>query len=210
MIKLDNVTVKFGNKTLIDELSYEFKTGVSYAVTGQSGVGKTTLLNLAAGLIKPKKGRVISDSEHRAYVFQEPRLFKWLNATENVTAVISGVSRETAIDAAHKIMYSLGLPEESFSKMPDELSGGMQQRVSIARALASQPEILFLDEPFKGLDPQTRAKVRDVLFGSVKGKTVIMVTHDADDEKFADVTLHIPSSPVTGLEMAKSSILQSE
>ena len=187
MLKIKNLSHKFGNTTVIDDLSYEFECGKVTAITGESGVGKTTLVNLIADLIPVKDETIINDSKKIGYVFQEPRLFDWMSALENV----STVSDE---QTARTLLSQMGL-EDSLFKYPNELSGGMKQRVAIARALAYDPDLIILDEPFKGLDPERRSEISEFVFSKLKGKTTLMVTHDLADLEFADVVLELTPAP---------------
>ena len=191
MIKFDNVSVVFEKNTVIDRLSYEFEEGKVTAILGESGIGKTTLLNLAAGLIKQTSGILTTKYERLSYIFQEPRLFPWLSALENVATVSD--------EKAAKEMLSLMGLSEAFDKYPAELSGGMKQRVSIARALAYNPDLILMDEPFASLDKERRDSVTDIVFERIKGKTAIIVTHDVSDTRYADTTLTLTAPPQSRL-----------
>lgn len=199
MIRFDEISVRFGKNTVIDRLSYEFEKGKVTAILGDSGIGKTTLLNVAAGLQKTSGGKVTSEYKKLAYIFQEPRLFPWLSAMENVSTVSDS---QTAID----MLTLMGL-ESDINKYPSELSGGMKQRVSIARALACDPDLILMDEPFASLDPERRSSVCDIFFDRIKGKTAILVTHDIEDTKYADNVLRLtasqPSSLISYFESGK-------
>ncbi len=205
MITLNNLSVNFEKKSVINTLNFKFEDGIKYAIMGESGCGKTTILNAIAELIKPNEGMVKkSNNVKTAYVFQEPRLFDWQTVTENVAMVIDLPKKESE-EKAQKLLMALGLGD-ALSLYPAELSGGMKQRVSIARALAFEPDVLLLDEPFRALDSETKDKVADYVFNFMKNKTVITVTHDESDLKYADQILKINTSPVTELCMVKSSI----
>ena len=191
MLKLDNISLCYEQKLIIDSLSYEFEDGKATLIMGGSGIGKTSLLNIIASTIKASSGRVQNPYKRISYVFQEPRLFEWLTALENVSIVSNK-------EKAKKLLSLMGL-EDAFDKYPTELSGGMKQRVSIARALAYEPDLILLDEPFKGLDEELRREVADTLFKKVKGKTTIIVSHDKEDMKYADTILTLTPSPKSSL-----------
>ena len=195
MIKLENLSLKYGKDTVLDNLSYEFEEGKLTAILGESGVGKTSILNLIAGLIKPSAGKVTNTCERTSYVFQEPRLFDWMTAKENVSTVSDA-------KVAEDMLSLMGLGD-SLDKYPTELSGGMKQRVSIARALAYSPDLILLDEPFKGLDPDRRREVSKIVFEYIGGKTAIIVTHDEADTEFADNVLTLSSPPESKLSDKK-------
>lgn len=202
MLNIKNLSYKYGKNLVIDDLSYEFECGKVTAILGESGIGKTTLLNLISDLIHAPNGTVNTDLSKISYVFQEPRLFDWMSTLENVSTVSDD-------DTAKKLLSELGLAD-SLLKYPQELSGGMKQRVSIARALAYNPDLVLLDEPFKGLDPDMRREISELVFKYLKNKTVIMVTHDAIDLDFADVVLELTTAPQSKLKMVKSNTTKSE
>lgn len=204
MLKLENITVSYKKKTVIKDLSFEFEDGHHYAVTGASGIGKTTLINVIAGLKKAKSGSVTSSYKRPAYIFQEPRLFPWLTALENVCAVTKDTEK------ARQLLHRLINEDDIDEKYPNELSGGMKQRVSIARALVYDSDIVLMDEPFKGLDSKTADDVRRFVFDRLSGKTVIMITHSAEDILVCDKVLRMNDSPVSTLESEESGNAQTE
>lgn len=200
MLSIKDLSYKYGKNTVIDSLSYEFECGKVTAIVGESGVGKTTLVNLISALLPAPLGTIESDLNKIGYVFQEPRLFNWMSALENVSTVSD---KETA----RALLAQMGLAD-ALSKYPAELSGGMKQRVAIARALAYDPELVILDEPFKGLDPEKRREISEFVFKALKAKTVIMVTHDPQDLEFADVVLELTPAPKSKLVKSNTLIIE--
>ena len=178
MLELRDVTLAFGEKTVLQRCSLALGAGEHLALMGPSGCGKTTLLRCALGLQTPDSGTVTCDFQRTAAVFQEPRLLPWRNALDNVLAVTgkSQAARENALQWFEKLEIA-----EAAALYPEELSGGMQQRVSIARAMAAQPDFLVLDEPFKGLDEALRERVLALLNGSLKQTAVLLATHSEEE-----------------------------
>lgn len=191
MLKIDNLSASYDNTTVISDLSYTFNDGKKYAIIGPSGVGKTTLLNILAGLKKPTSGSVETTYSHPTYIFQEPRLFPWLNSIENIQLVCN--DREKSISLLKRLIRD----DDAYTKYPHELSGGMKQRVAIARALSYDSDIVFMDEPFNSLDIELRKDVRKFVFEYLKYKTVIMITHEMADTEFCDTILKMEGSPVS-------------
>ncbi|KAA0072873.1 ABC transporter ATP-binding protein [Tardiphaga sp. P9-11] len=163
-------------------------------ILGPSGCGKSTLLRMIAGLDRPTTGRIMLDGKaitgpgaDRGMVFQSYTLFPWLTVSENISFGLRerGISQRERNDIARQWLEKVGLT--SFANhFPKQLSGGMQQRTAIARALANDPKILLLDEPFGALDNQTRALMQELLLGiwERERKTVIFVTHDIEEAIF--------------------------
>jgi nitrate/nitrite transport system ATP-binding protein len=176
------------------DISLTVKRGEFVTLIGHSGCGKSTLLNLLAGLLRPTSGHMILNNKEvagpgpeRGVVFQNHSLLPWLTCTGNVHLAVERVfaEKETKAQLAERTREALSLVglAHAASKYPDEISGGMKQRVGIARALAMEPKVLLLDEPFGALDALTRAHLQDELLGIVAktGSTVVMVTHDVDE-----------------------------
>ncbi|MBQ8605738.1 MAG: ABC transporter ATP-binding protein [Clostridia bacterium] len=179
MLRLDNITVKFGESTVLENFSTDLSDSRIVAIVGPSGCGKTTLLNVISGLLKPNSGRVTTD-ESFVVMFQEPRLFPHLTALENVNVVLS--DKKETYPLAKELLLRVGITD--FDKYPDELSGGMKQRVALARTLAGKASTLILDEPFASLDSDSRSELLEIV--KKDGRRVIFVTHDMDDIKIAD------------------------
>ena len=178
MLEMKGVTLSFGGVTVLENQSLALQEHAHIALTGPSGCGKTSFLNLVAGLIKPTAGSISTHTERIGYVFQEPRLLPWLTAAENVSAVLS--DKKSAPQTARRWLSLVGLSSAA-DKYPAELSGGMAQRVSLARALAYDGDILLLDEPFKGLDESRRNEMISLVREHAAGKTLLLATHDREE-----------------------------
>ena len=175
MIEIRCLTAAYGENTVLENCTLTLPGGARAALMGPSGCGKTTLLRAAAGLVKPQGGSVRL-SGRAAFVFQEPRLFPWLTAAQNVAAVLPGRARD-ALAHALELLRRAGLGDAAL-KYPAELSGGMQQRVSLCRALAFGGDVLLLDEPFRGLDGELRRSIAALIDERSRGASVLMSTHD--------------------------------
>ena len=176
-LKIINLSKKFGEKTIFDGFNYEFSECGIYAVTGESGRGKTTLLRLIAGLDKKFKGEITGGGFANVSVsFQEYRLFPQLSALENVSEA-TGAS----IEEAKEMLFKLGFGENDLSLLPEELSGGMKQRVSLARAFLKKSRILLLDEPTKELDEALKSVLYSIIKEEAKSRAVIFVSHNQQD-----------------------------
>jgi NitT/TauT family transport system ATP-binding protein len=168
--------------TAIADLSFEVDGHVFVSVVGPSGCGKSTLLNIVSGIETPSRGRVtVSEGERPArlgYVFQDPRLLPWRTVMQNMLYVIDEPP-SAARPRAHRYLEMVGLTDAG-GKFPAQLSGGMQQRVGIARAFAVEPDFLLMDEPFSHLDAITARSLREQLqdIWAQTKKTVLFVTHD--------------------------------
>ena len=204
MLKLEDLTLRYGKNTVLSHLNHTFEDGRVNAILGASGIGKTTLLHLLANLSRPSEGVIVSTHQKPAYVFQEPRLFPWMTALENVTAVCPNRAR------ALSLLASLFPDTDVQNLYPHELSGGMKQRISLARALAYDADLVLMDEPFRGLDQETKRAVCDLVFKELKGKTVILVTHDEEDLAYCDTVLRMVGTPVTRLKTEKSGTFGNE
>ena len=172
-------------------IDLEIPPGEFVVLLGPSGCGKSTLLYLIAGLEDTTSGelwsfgdRVESPAPERSLIFQEASLFPWLTVGQNVAfgLSIAGRSERERSEIARQALQRVGL-SDAINKRPDELSGGMRQRVAVARALAMQPKVLLMDEPFAALDVQTRAKMQDFLLDvwRASGASVLFVTHHIDE-----------------------------
>ncbi len=194
-IVIENVSKTFatshGDFLALSPSSFEINQGEFVCLSGPSGCGKTTLLNMLAGFYLPTQGKILIDNKEvkkphskRITIFQEYGLFPWKSALENTAFGLecSGYSQKEATKKAYEYIELVGLIG-SEHKPVSQLSGGMKQRVSIARALAVEPSILFMDEPFGALDAFTRYRLQDELLNicGKKKPTIVFVTHDIDE-----------------------------
>jgi NitT/TauT family transport system ATP-binding protein len=191
---------------ILQSINVEVDHGEFVCFVGLSGCGKTTLLNIVAGFLPASGGdvfiegqRVTGPDPRRIFIFQEGGVFPWLTVRENVGFGLSALTPEARQATIHQYLDMVGLAGTE-SSYPRELSGGMRQRVEIARALASNPEVIFMDEPFGALDYFTRFKMRADLIRiwSQERKTILFVTHDIDEAiQLADRVVVIGGRPGT-------------
>ncbi|WP_025563422.1 ABC transporter ATP-binding protein [Psychromonas sp. SP041] len=198
LLDISHIDMEFptptGSFTALKDVDLKIKKGEFVSLIGHSGCGKSTVLNVVAGLYQATKGGVILSGKEvtepgpeRAVVFQNHSLLPWLTAYQNVELAVEQVFGKTMSKPAKKdwIEHNLKLVhmDHAMYKRPNEISGGMKQRVGIARALAMQPEVLLMDEPFGALDALTRAHMQDSLMEiqNELNNTVIMITHDVDE-----------------------------
>jgi nitrate/nitrite transport system ATP-binding protein len=197
-LQIENVNMVFNTKrgrfVALRDINLSVQKGEFIAIIGHSGCGKSTVLNLVAGLLQPTDGvLILSEKEitgpgpDRGVVFQNHSLLPWLTCFENVYLAVERVfgKKETKAQLKDRTQAALKLVGLSHAeqKHPHEISGGMKQRVGIARALAMEPKVLLLDEPFGALDALTRANLQDELMRILQatGSTALMVTHDVDE-----------------------------
>jgi NitT/TauT family transport system ATP-binding protein len=196
----------------IDEVSFSVESGEFLVVIGPSGCGKSTLLSMIAGLESPTSGSLTfrdepidGPSTHRSMIFQQASLFPWLSVIENVSFGLSlqGMGKRDRHNRAKQYLQQVGLLK-SAHRYPHQLSGGMQQRACIARALCLGTDVLLMDEPFAALDVQTRHQMQKFLLEIWEGtgKTVVFVTHHIDEAVYlADRVLILTANPGRMLEM---------
>ncbi len=192
-IAFSDVTLNLGGKAIVEDISLAVKSGEFLCIIGASGCGKTTALRLAAGLYQPTSGAVTFDGKPMltprrdiAIVFQDygKALLPWRTAAGNVSLALeaSGVASSLRPFRIDELLKKVGLPNHA-GKYPAEMSGGMQQRLQIARCLAQEPKALLMDEPFGALDAMTRQGLQDEVLSLVRASaaTVIFVTHDLEE-----------------------------
>jgi len=196
-LRIEDGFVSFDSVEVFRHLSLEISRGEFVAVVGPSGCGKTTLLNLFSGFLKPSVGRVLCAGSVRM-VYQHDSLFPWQTAAQNIALGLRDLSSEAERTRQLKEMLRLISLEEFAGHYPHQLSGGMRQRVELARALAGDTDILLLDEPFSSLDYLTRLRMRRELARMLEElpRTVVLVTHDIEEAaQLADRILVLSDRP---------------
>ena len=192
-IAFENVSVRFGGLKVVDDVSFGIDDREFVSVIGPSGCGKTTMMNIVAGFVQPTSGRVLLDGRpvagpgpERGVIFQEYGVFPWLTVRQNIAFGLRlAANRVPAAEEAaivERYMRLMGLADFA-DAWPKTLSGGMRQRLAIARAYAVKPQFLLMDEPFGALDAQTRTAMQDLLLEvlAAEQKTVMLITHSVEE-----------------------------
>lgn len=226
-LEFRDVSVATANgRLLLRDVSLALEEGTVMAVLGRSGSGKTTLLRTANRMVEATRGEVqvagtniaetglVDLRRKMGYVIQETGLFPHFNVERNVAIVLEaeGQPREQRVKRSNELLHLVGLDPSSFShRYPHQLSGGQRQRVGLARALALEPKILLMDEPFGALDPLTRAEMQDMLLGLLKRlrTTVLLVTHDLDEALFLAQRIVLVSDGRLVADLPREEFLQS-
>jgi len=202
MIRLTNIKKSFNNTVVLDNIDMQFEKGTITAILGPSGCGKTTLLRIAAGLIKADSGEITGvDGRNLSFLFQEPRLLPWKNAWKNLEIVLpDALDIRIKRKMCFEMLELVGLKGYE-NHMPSELSGGMCQRLAMARAFIIQTDILLMDEPFQSLDLKRRGQMIELfrLLWVKQRPLVIMVTHDVQEALLLSDKIYILSDKPTGI-----------
>jgi len=193
---IDDISMRFdlpnaGHVQALKNVTLDIKSGELMSVLGPSGCGKTTLLNIVAGFLAPTEGqvhlndsRVIGPGPERGMVFQQGALFEWMSVRDNVSfgPDMKGMKRKESAERVEHLLDIVGL-QDFKEKAVYELSGGMQQRVALARCLANEPDVILMDEPLGALDALTREKMQSLVLDLWKdtGKTIILITHSVEE-----------------------------
>lgn len=190
MLKINDLSKSFGDKIIFEKFSTGFPDHGIFALMGKSGVGKTTLLRLIAGLDKKFDGEIIGGgAKNTSFAFQEYRLFPTLSALENVVFANHHFMTLCAEREAKSMLMRLGFTKDELNLFPSELSGGMKQRVSLARAILRKAPILLLDEPTKELNDELSKKVLDILLEESESRLVIFITHNKSDADYTGASV---------------------
>lgn len=199
-LEVKKLNHSFGFTEILSNINFTLEKGKILSIVGPSGGGKTTLMHLCAGLLDIEEGEVENSFKSSAFAFQESRLLPWKNVIDNISLglIAKGIKVKEADEKSKEIALRFGLEENDFDKFPKDLSGGMKQRVSFARALVIEPALLFLDEPFSALDIGLKKELQNILIKQVKEKktSILFITHDLMEAiRLSDEILLLKSDP---------------
>ncbi|MCB5364202.1 ATP-binding cassette domain-containing protein [Pusillimonas sp. CC-YST705] len=199
-LRIRHLDHRYGLTEVLADINLDLHKAETLALVGPSGCGKSTLLHLVAGLLTPTQGLIQSQFLTPACVFQQPRLLPWKNALDNICLGLKAKGDAKTVRHQQGLLWGrqLGLSAADLGKYPHELSGGMQSRVALARALAIKPDLLLLDEPFSALDIGLKAQLYSLLSTQVQqsGTAVLMITHDLMEAvRLADRIVMMAAAP---------------
>ena len=201
-IRARSLRLAYDEETIVENVDLEIPAGRFVSILGPSGCGKTSLLRMIADLQTPNSGELTvmgpaADDPRVGFVFQDPTLLPWRNVVDNIRLPLelAGITRADSAAAVNRVHELVGLQLQDRNKFPRMLSGGMRMRVSLARALVTQPEILLLDEPFAALDDLLRQRLNEDLLRIWQSEnwTVVFVTHNISDAVFLSQEVHVMS-----------------
>lgn len=199
-LEIKQLSHRFAFTEVLKDISFTLQKGQVISVVGPSGCGKTTLLRLASNLLDVEQGEVNNSFQSSAFAFQEARLLPWKNVIDNISLglLAKGYKKKDALLSATEMAIKFGLTKADLKKYPKDLSGGMRQRVSFARALVVNPALLFLDEPFSALDIGLKKELQTILIEMITNKliSILFITHDLMEAiKLSDQVLLLKSEP---------------
>ncbi|OCL85283.1 ABC transporter ATP-binding protein [Arcobacter porcinus] len=200
-LEVKELNFSFGFKEILKDINFSLEKGEVVSIVGPSGGGKTTLLHICSKLLKVDDGFIKNSFKSSSFAFQEPRLLPWKNVIDNIALGLraKNISYKESINRSKNIALEFGLDEEDFEKFPKDLSVGMKQRVSFARALVVNPSLLFLDEPFSALDIGLKKELQNLLIKEIEEKnlTVLFITHDLMEAiKLSNKIIVLKAEPV--------------
>jgi len=199
-LEVKNLSHHFGFSEILNNINFTLNKGEVLSIVGPSGGGKTTLMHLCADLLDLTEGSVQNSFNSSSFAFQDARLLPWKNVIDNISLglLAKGQSKKEALSRSKEIALTFGLQEDDFEKFPKDLSGGMKQRVSFARALVTKPSLLFLDEPFSALDIGLKQELQSHLIKQVKEHdlSILFITHDIMEAiRLSDEILLLEADP---------------
>ncbi|ABB44626.1 ABC transporter-related protein [Sulfurimonas denitrificans DSM 1251] len=214
-LEVKGLNHSFGFTKILHDINFTLNKGKVLSIVGPSGGGKTTLMHLCADLLDVEEGSVTNTFSSSAFAFQEARLLPWKNVIDNIALALiaKGEKKSEAIKKSQAIALKFGLDEDDFDKFPKDLSGGMKQRVSFARALVTKPSLLFLDEPFSALDIGLKKELQSVLIDMISKKelSVLFITHDLMEAiRLSDEMLLLKADPGHIVKKFRFDIVQNQ
>ena len=199
-LRVSGLAHAFGPRAVLEDIHLQLPAGRTLALVGPSGSGKSTLLHLCAGLLTLREGRISNGFARTTMLFQQPHLLPWKSALDNIALGLKarGMARGARLQAAHAMGRAMGLDGLALAQFPPQLSGGMQSRVALARALVLEPDLLLLDEPFSALDIGMKQQMHRLLLAEQQRRplAVLMITHDVMEAvALADQVLVLAGTP---------------
>ena len=199
-LRVSGMAHAFGPRAVLEDIDLHLSAGRTLALVGPSGSGKSTLLHLCAGLLTLRDGRIDNGFAQTTMLFQQPHLLPWKSALDNIALGLKarGMGRGARLAAAYAMGRAMGLDELALAQFPPQLSGGMQSRVALARALVLEPDLLLLDEPFSALDIGMKQQMHRLLLAEQQCRplAVLMITHDVMEAvTLADQVLVLAGTP---------------